>query len=270
MLKRLDWKYFVMLIVTIIGAALPWWLPKIESSGKPIVVEITSSTNLQPFKAEFLQELQILIDGVPVNQPFLSSIKISNEGEKVISTKDFETPLYIIFGGSVILDKLKIENTSPPDVEAKVETEKSGFHLMPMLLNPGDSISITVLTSGGKPSIIAKTRIAGVSAISVVDGQTRKKNFLVIALMFLLSIIGLIPGIIAIDQWSPLDKKQLRVSFRKRTAFIIYLVSIGFSQYCGFLVLKEWVSEPSTTLIIGFGIVLFAIGAPIAFKFDKN
>ena len=63
----------------------------------------------------------------------------------------------------------------PADIEPKYFLKEDKFYLLPLLLNAGDSIKFSFLTSGSKPLINSKVRVAGVSLkIKDVLSEPRK------------------------------------------------------------------------------------------------
>src|SRR5258706_6054036 len=95
MFTPMDWKFIVTLAVTAFGVAIPFYVYKADQAGKALEVHILSRAPLGPQVQDSMPGLQIVVEGTPLTNPFLSILEVSNTGDKPITTRDFETPLAI-------------------------------------------------------------------------------------------------------------------------------------------------------------------------------
>jgi hypothetical protein len=88
-----DLKYLLMLVLTAAGIGVPVWLWFADQTAKSVSVQLVSQVPLYPNNRDAVVGLQITIDGVSLIDPYLSVLKIVNEGGKPVATADFEAPL---------------------------------------------------------------------------------------------------------------------------------------------------------------------------------
>ena len=80
MLERLDWKFFLTLIIAIASVAVPVWLWQIDLSSKALTLTVKSIAELQTQGISDLDGVQVLVDGKPLASPFVSVLELSNSG----------------------------------------------------------------------------------------------------------------------------------------------------------------------------------------------
>lgn len=168
--KSIDWKYIVMFVVTLVCALVPvLWQSKQEA--RAITVKYLSSTTLQLDQQAGIKDLQVTINGRNIDRPYLSLLQVVNDGAKPILSSDFETPIELFAKNEALVVSAQVTDTSPAGITAKVSTDDKRVMIAPFLVNPDDSVFLTVLTSGGAPSFEAKARIAGVKGVNFVDSS---------------------------------------------------------------------------------------------------
>ena len=150
-MKKLFNLNSVTLLVTIMGVLVTFYIYRAELSSRSLQFRIVSQVSLQPDNANSIQGLQLSVDGVPLKSPYLSVIVLSNDGEKPIPSNDFETPLEVHIGEAASIARTQVTATNPKDIEAIITWEPQSLKIKPLLLNPKDTITISVLTSGNKP-----------------------------------------------------------------------------------------------------------------------
>ena len=176
--KFFDWKFALTILAAVAGLIVPVWLWKYDVSSRSITVSLISSIQLlqgDPSGAKL--DLQLTLENVSVENPYLSTIEISNNGAKPISASEYETPIEISTGAGSKLVKVKLADTQPKGIPALVGGEGSTIKLQPTLLNPSDTLSIVVITSGARPVFSPSARIAGVHQITYVDSTGRAKSW---------------------------------------------------------------------------------------------
>ena len=122
---------------------------------------------MQPDNANSISGLQVAIDGAPLKSPYLSVLELSNDGDKPIPSTDFESPLEIRVVEGAVVARAQVTETKPKDVEATLTWETQAIKLRPLLLNPKDVVTVSVLTSGNKPEFSTRARIAGISVVPI-------------------------------------------------------------------------------------------------------
>lgn len=191
MLNRLDWKFFLTLIVTIASVAVPVWLWQLDLSSKALTLIVKSTAELQPQGVDALEGVQLLVDGKPLNSPYVSVLELSNTGSKPIVTSDFEGPIRISSTAPSQVVKFRPTSSTPPALEPVLSISDSTVLLQPLLLNPGDVIRFITVTANGRPAYAVRGRVAGVSEVAISDaaGRETKSNWLGRAVSTLLMVI---------------------------------------------------------------------------------
>jgi hypothetical protein len=85
--------------------------------------------------------------------------------------------------------RIQVTDVQPKDLAPKVNRESATVRISPLLLNPGDTITFGVITSGEKPLFKARVRIAGVQSVSIDDGTARKENVMLRAIHFVTAFL---------------------------------------------------------------------------------
>lgn len=154
---------------------------------------MASHVALQPETASAISGLQVTIDGVPLASPYLSVLELTNDGEKPIPTSDYEASLEIRLQGDAKVARAQVTASNPKDLEPKLKWDSQVIRIAPLLLNPRDSLTISVLTSGKQPIFTPHARVAGVSSVSLDETISKaptwkaKLPFLVGALLMFIA-----------------------------------------------------------------------------------
>jgi len=191
---RLNWKFLFSGAATL-AALFAAWLPYFQSPTTAIEVRLVSQSALQPIVSKDKAfGLEMTIDKVPVNDPYLSVLQIVNVGNKPVPSTDFERPLEILLDKNRAILRTEITEVNPKDLKPIIESNKELILMRPMLLNPNDSITLSVLTSGGLPTFTPSSRILGISSVTLSNIQEIKPmssiNLLIIGLMALTTTIA--------------------------------------------------------------------------------
>ncbi len=115
---------------------------------------------------------RLSVGGVPVEQPWLYSIRVENTGSLPIESRDVEGPLGITFSEGRVLGA-ELANLIPKNLSAVVESKSNSVTIAHKLLNPGDSFVVDILLDGQpkSPSVVA--RISGITGITEVQVQEK-------------------------------------------------------------------------------------------------
>lgn len=226
MLGRLlgDWKFLLTLAVAVAGVVGPFWLWRADQSGKSVSVELISQVPLRPSEKDAVPGLQIAIDGVPLADPYFSVVKVINSGDKPIPTADFESPLEIRPPTETAIAGARITAKAPEDIEAEIAWDKQSVRLKPTLLNPRDTVTVSIITSGGRPSFSTKARIVGVASVQIVDATAPASNPWKRWLLLLAAIAFAVPAMAAIRRIDTFARQKQTVVLRKRTVYAIVAV----------------------------------------------
>jgi hypothetical protein len=174
---KFDWKFWVMLLVTVTAAAIPIWLWQVDLSSKALQVNVTSITQLVKGVDSKL-ELKISQGSVELKRPVLSVIEVVNTGGRPIVASDFESQLTIGLGVEAVVRTATLGAAKPENLNPTVDFSGGSVRIKPLLLNAGDRFEISILSDGDMPVFAADARIAGVRDVpvqlsSVADPQRR-------------------------------------------------------------------------------------------------
>ncbi len=171
-----DWKFAATLVVAIAGVIVPVWLWQADLSSKSLAITLTTRVSLQPTEKESLQGLEVSVDGKRIENPYLVVFEIANDGSKPILASDFESPLDIRLASDTYFVRSRITNRAPKDIDTDISAEKTRISLKPALLNPKDSVTVTIVTAGVAPVFETRARVAGIPSISIADNTVKKRN----------------------------------------------------------------------------------------------
>ena len=174
-IDKLDWKFATATMLAIIAIVSPFLLWKADLDAKKIDMTLLGSFELISSISESQQGLRILFDGKDLKDPFSSIIALSNSGAKPIQASDFEGPIKITVAKPAGILRSQIVRREPQSLEPFVFTNNRMITINPMLLNPGDRISVEILTTGGKPQFASRGRIAGVPDLKIQESQSEAR-----------------------------------------------------------------------------------------------
>ncbi|UTL80426.1 hypothetical protein [Pseudomonas putida] len=164
--RSLDWKFFLTLSVAVLSIVVPLaWQSDIGSKGMEL--QLKSSASLAP--ASQIRDLQLMLDGKKLNSPYSSNLELVNTGAKSVLTKDFDRPIEISLNEGAEIITARVTSTTPSDIPIDISATARTVQIAPLLSNPGDSVSLSIITSGVKPVFAVRARIAGIQQISYAD-----------------------------------------------------------------------------------------------------
>lgn len=171
MLERFDWKFGVMLMVTVAGvvagAAVPMWLYRAELFSKALVLTVKSSTEIQPQGVSAQDGLDVQVDGKRLEKPSFAVLELVNSGSRPILAADFEGPLKLTVTEPAIVVKARIVRAEPTSLVPRLAVAGGVVEIQPLLLNPNDTVQLSVVTANEVPKFRMQARIAGVSDVAV-------------------------------------------------------------------------------------------------------
>lgn len=155
---------------------------------KKLSYEIISKTGILSASEEISGKFQILFQGETVKNVHLLMVRFCNTGNLPITTGDYERLVSLNFKKSERILSAEVSETTPPNLFAKLRTTNQSIELDPILLNPGDSISIKILISEYQNEFEIDGRIVGVRSVEKRVESLGWSMFLMILGLFLISI----------------------------------------------------------------------------------
>jgi hypothetical protein len=208
-----DWKFFVTLAATVAGVIVPVYLWQLDLSSKALTVRLVSSISVINDPGDPGLGLQLTIEGANVEAPYLSTFEVINSGSRAILSSDFESSMEIDAGKDISVVRAKVASTIPGDIQATVSALGQQVKIQPLLLNPGDALTIGVITAGGAPFFVPRARVAGIARVAYEDQTKRQPRWrsaaiyfvlaaLAAPLYFYLTIFAISPRRLTLNRWA--------------------------------------------------------------------
>ena len=189
---RNNWKFIITTTISV-KALVPAWLVFSYNNKKSLSYEIQSVSPLVSEDQSNTHGLQVLFQGKAVAKPYVSIIKIINDGGVPIETKDFDGPIDIDSGDGTNILAASVLSKQPDSIKTNIETTENTVSFMPTLLNPDDAITIKIITGNVKPVHKISARISGIKSINKHGMRDNTREILAFSLLsagaFLFGII---------------------------------------------------------------------------------
>lgn len=223
---RFDWKFWLILAITLAGVLVPVWLWRADLEARSLHFRTLSQTSLQPPDTAKALDLKISVGESELKSPYLTVFELVNDGTRPVPSSDFESSIEINTTQADII-RVSITGVKPSDLSPSLVIDAGKLKIEPMLLNPGDSVTFAVLTINEQPSFLSKARISGVQSVPIINAQNKSKSSLGIALAILAGILSLIAANLVIDGWPTRG-----IKLRPRSSFVVFAVAaIGATIY---------------------------------------
>lgn len=264
-----DWKFWLTLTIAIASVVVPVWLWRSDLASRALTMTVTSKAALSPTIPHTPNDLQISVGGKILTEPYSSVIEITNTGSKPILAAEIEGNIVLeVTSPSEVVNVQVVKNT-PESLSPIVSAKNRRVSLHPLLLNPGDAVTLAVLTERGIPSFLPRARIAGIADVSLREsgsglergsGLNRRGKWL-----------GLISAPIAISAVFMLMLMRLDP---KRTFYfpVVTLASFGVLASSALAAGPIWDEYfPKSVLsTLGFSVLVTLIGALLALVSRKK
>jgi hypothetical protein len=173
-----DWGFWGVVIggvAILVSIGIAFWQQSVGRSVKELSWGIVSQGRLVDVHDNMKGRLKVLFDGVPRTDLKFVVLKIANTGNVPIEEHDFAEKLTLNFGDPIL--DAGVAGVVPPDLKTQMLFGGRQLVLDPLLLNPGDSVSLKVFLGvperggarGSSRVVEASTHIAGVSRLRKSD-----------------------------------------------------------------------------------------------------
>ncbi len=221
-----DWKHWVMVILTSLGVVIPfsiWW---IDNQGRSLFLTISTKIPLTILERELIPEMEVLFKGEKITTPYLSEIRVSNDSRKPIPATDFESPIEIRTVGTTRIHSARLKPSGNNEIDAKIIFDSSTVKVNPILLNPGEEFSISIVTGGSIPAFTSRGRISGVSVPPLQDASSAKKDNPLNWLYFIAALFLAVASSLAQQSFQQIFLSKRRIfSLRLRSILFIAVVT---------------------------------------------
>jgi hypothetical protein len=217
---RLDWKFWLVLIATLAGVLVPVWLWRADLAARSLHFRQISRTSLQPPDTAKTLDLKVSVAGTELQSPYLTVVELLNDGTRPVPAADFESPIELATTEKTTIVRATITAAKPPDLAPSIAVEDGKMKLKPMLLNPGDSLTIAILTTGAEPTISSRARIAGVPSVPVIDAREKSHSPIRSIVLLAAALLYFAASSLVVGGWP-----SQGVRLRPRSAFLVFLVA---------------------------------------------
>lgn len=234
-MKLLDWKFVLTLAATLAGVIVPIWIWRADIESRSLRFVLLSQTSLQPTIGAGISNLKVTLDGVELPSPTLTVMRLSNDGTRPIPASDFEGPLRLVVAAPAKLVRANVTELSPSDLSPSLSNDSNSIAIAPMLLNPGDSITLAIFTSGTPKTLESKARIAGLKTVPVDEKPSDPLRPLAIAIAIATAVACMIGGAFFV---SALPSKGTYL--RPRAAILVTLICGTSGMLIVDMLFKKW------------------------------
>lgn len=187
---------FVGAILAVLAIIISIAIFLFQRRNKTLTYEIISRTAVLSASEEIAGKLQILFQGEAVRKVHLLVLKLANTGNVPVISSDYEREINFIFSDCEKILSAEISETNPAKLIAELIVKDKNIVLKPLLLNPGDSITLKALISGFESNIEVEGRVVGVKTIGKRTESSGWSFTIMIAGLLLFSL-GLIFSLIS-------------------------------------------------------------------------
>lgn len=186
----LDWKFALNALIGLAALALTIYFGRADLSAHSLTVRLVSSSALELPTDSKIHDLQVIVNGIKIDSPYVYSLVLVNSGSKPIPAGSFESPLQIGTTNDGKLLTAQITETAPADIPVKLSIDENQIKILPFLSNPNDQIAIT-LVSSGPLQLAPHARIEGVQDIIFEDTSQNKTRPLEATFFAIVSVLCL-------------------------------------------------------------------------------
>lgn len=177
---KIDWRFQITIVVALLGTltTLAIWL--VDRRPSSLTMLIASVTQMAPHVEAGVSGVQVVIDGRQLSKPHLTVIEVMNDGSRPIQAADFEEPILISVKNNANIVRGDFSKSFPDDISPILSNQDGIIKIQPLLLNPGDRITLAVVTENGEPTFKIKSRILNISEIKIIDRSFDDKSTLAV------------------------------------------------------------------------------------------
>jgi len=203
---------FLTLLIAVVGAVFKLFQRKTKS----LTYEILSQT---PVVNRYEGgKLKIFFEEEEVQDVHLTLVRITNSGNEPIKSNDYERQLCI---GAAEVSRIltaEIKEKSPETIDVDLQIIHNKIQISKTLLNKGDSVTITIISTPNLINPLVDGRVVGVKAI-----EERKNKISVDIILVSLSFVLLLLAIFITPERPPIPLAQ------RLPGFIIVCISLILS-----------------------------------------
>jgi hypothetical protein len=200
-----NWKWIVTTIISIV-ALVPAYLVVNLNNKKSFSYDIQSISPLVSEEQTATPGIQVLFQGKEVVKPYVSVIKLINDGGIPIEARDFDGAIDIESGEGTNVLAASVIDKQPDSIRVNITNNDKKVSIMPTLLNPEDIVTIKVISGNAKPTFKISGRISGIKSFNKHGMKEQTRQILIIALFSTGALLFGITAAILMNAYSERDK----------------------------------------------------------------
>jgi hypothetical protein len=217
---RIDWKFWLVLAATVAGVLVPVWLWRADLDARSLHIRKISQTSLQPPDTAKSLDLHVFAGGAELTNAYVTVFELINDGTRPVPAGDFESPLEIYCENNAEIIRASLTKVTPPDLAPTVGLENGSVRIKPTLLNPGDSMTLAIITTKNDPTFSSRARIAGVRTVPIIEEQKKSGSPLLTVLAAIAILTSMVSVNLVFEAWP-----SSGVTLRPRASFVVFLVA---------------------------------------------
>jgi hypothetical protein len=219
-------------LVGLLAIVVPIGLYLIARKKRELSYLRLSDTSIVNINKEFTKEVKISYMGIESKTLQLIRFKIINTGNQPINPEDFKVPLTFFpdkkmrDGDITGLNVLTFPETSPKDLRPEVIYHNKRQGIRPLLLNPGDSITVELINIDEYDNKAILDVQGGISGVKIKEIKPKEINqFKLTDYLFISFLVGITLSII-VYLISTFTISNYLLSFPESEFFFRYLLPI--------------------------------------------
>ncbi|HYZ96161.1 MAG TPA: hypothetical protein VE524_06105 [Nitrososphaeraceae archaeon] len=219
-------------LVGLLAIVVPIGLYLIARKKRELSYLRLSDTSIVNINKEFTKEVKISYMGIESKTLQLIRFKIINTGNQPINPEDFKVPLTFFpdkkmrDGDITGLNVLTFPETSPKDLRPEVIYHNKRQGIRPLLLNPGDSITVELINIDEYDNKAILDVQGGISGVKIKEIKPKEINqFKLTDYLFISFLVGITLSII-VYLISTFTISNYLLSFPDSEFFFRYLLPI--------------------------------------------
>jgi hypothetical protein len=174
-------------------------------------------------------KVYLKLDSVELENPYSSIIRIKNIGGEAIKKEDFQSDIQIDLEGDAKIISAALIASEPEGLEATIQVEKKNIKLKPLLINPDDHLTFSIITDKNRPEFNVHGRIAELRSITKAS-KDKPTN---VASIFSAIYVCLNALALTILVLSEKGESAVKVNPKAGLAYLIfgYVVNIAYYFY---------------------------------------
>ena len=171
----------------VLAIGVPIAIYQLQKQSKRFAYEIIARTTLLTVREELESKVQVLYDGSPVQSLTVFLVRVWNAGSEPIKSIDFERPLSFSAAAPAQILTVATTEVLPESLTPELVFEAHSLTVAPMLLNPGDSLTLKFLVKDASTSLKPDARIVGVTRFQEGNGASRRVATLAVGMLMCLA-----------------------------------------------------------------------------------